>query len=127
MTYNLAALVPPCDEDMYVYRARLKRVVDGDTVILDISEGFGQWLTDERCRLAGIDTAEMHGETKLIGEEARAHLIELLPPIGETLLIRSIKDKRCKWGRYMVEIWNGDELVNLRMVQDGYAVPYNEG
>jgi hypothetical protein len=35
MTYNLAALIPPCEEDVYVYRARLKRVVDG---------GFAPWI-----------------------------------------------------------------------------------
>jgi len=35
MKYNLAALIPPCDDDVYVYRARLKRVVDG---------GFAPWI-----------------------------------------------------------------------------------
>jgi endonuclease YncB( thermonuclease family) len=119
--------LPPNEEDVYVYKARLKRVVDGDTVILDISEGFGQWLTDERCRLAGIDAAELHGETKLLGEAARDYLVQLLPPVGQFLLVRSIKDRRCKWGRYMVEIWVDDECVNQRMIDDGYAIPYEEG
>jgi endonuclease YncB( thermonuclease family) len=127
MTYNLAALIPPCEEDVYVYRARLKRVVDGDTVILDISEGFGQWLTDERCRLSGIDAAELTGPTKVLGAAAREHLAQLLPPVGETFLVRSLKDKRCKWGRYMIEIWVDGECVNLQMIRDGYAVPTRAG
>ena len=43
---------------MYEYNVRLVRVVDGDTVDVDIDLGFGIWLHKERIRLYGIDTPE---------------------------------------------------------------------
>mgnify|MGYP001626851200 CR=1 FL=1 len=43
---------------MYEYRANLVKVVDGDTVDVDIDLGFGVWLRDERVRIMGIDTPE---------------------------------------------------------------------
>ena len=43
---------------MYEYNVRLVRVVDGDTVDVDIDLGFGVWLHKERVRLYGIDTPE---------------------------------------------------------------------
>ena len=43
---------------MYEYRASILRVVDGDTVDVDIDLGFGVWLRNERVRIMGIDTPE---------------------------------------------------------------------
>ena len=43
---------------MYEYRARVIKVIDGDTVDVDIDLGFGVWLKDERVRIMGIDTPE---------------------------------------------------------------------
>ena len=43
---------------MYEYRCKLIRVIDGDTMDIDIDLGFGVWLKGERVRLYGIDTPE---------------------------------------------------------------------
>ena len=43
---------------MYEYRCKIVRVVDGDTVDVDIDLGFGVWMHKERIRLHGIDTPE---------------------------------------------------------------------
>ena len=43
---------------MYEYRAKILKVIDGDTVDVDIDLGFGVVLTDERVRMMGIDTPE---------------------------------------------------------------------
>ena len=43
---------------MYEYKCKIDRVVDGDTVDVDIDLGFGIWLRKERVRLYGIDTPE---------------------------------------------------------------------
>ena len=45
-------------EIMYEYRCKVVRVIDGDTVDVDIDLGFGVWLHKERVRLYGIDTPE---------------------------------------------------------------------
>ena len=43
---------------MYEYKCNIIKVVDGDTVDVDIDLGFGIWLKDERVRIMGIDTPE---------------------------------------------------------------------
>ena len=43
-------------EDMYEYKCKIRKVVDGDTVDVDIDLGFGVWLRKQRVRLVGIDT-----------------------------------------------------------------------
>ena len=41
---------------MFEYKCKLVKVVDGDTVDVDIDLGFGVWLQNQRIRLYGIDT-----------------------------------------------------------------------
>jgi micrococcal nuclease len=43
---------------MYEYRCKIAKVIDGDTVDVDIDLGFGMWMHKERIRLHGIDTPE---------------------------------------------------------------------
>ena len=59
---------------MYEYRCKILRVVDGDTVDVDIDLGFGVWMHKERIRLHGIDTPESRTRDKvekIFGLEAR--------------------------------------------------------
>ena len=46
-------------ENLYQYKVSVSRVVDGDTVDVDVDLGFGVWLRNERVRLAGVDTPEI--------------------------------------------------------------------
>ena len=50
---------------MYEYKAKLIKVVDGDTVDVDIDLGFGVWLRNERVRIMGIDTPESRTRDKV--------------------------------------------------------------
>ena len=62
---------------MYEYRVKIVRVVDGDTVDVDIDLGFGVWLKKQRVRLYGIDTPESRTRDlveKKFGKMAGAHL-----------------------------------------------------
>ena len=43
---------------MYEYRINVVKIIDGDTVDVDIDLGFGVWLKKQRIRLHGIDTPE---------------------------------------------------------------------
>ena len=66
---------------MYEYRCKVIKVVDGDTVDVDIDLGFGVVLTDERVRVMGIDTPESRTSDKvedIFGEAAKARVKELL-------------------------------------------------
>ena len=66
---------------MYEYRCKVLRVVDGDTVDVDIDLGFGIVLKDERVRIMGIDTPESRTRDKvekLFGLASKARLKESL-------------------------------------------------
>ena len=43
---------------MFEYICKIRKVVDGDSVYVDIDLGFGVWLRKQRVRLVGIDTPE---------------------------------------------------------------------
>ena len=69
---------------MYEYRCEIVRVVDGDTVDINIDLGFGVWLNDERVRLMGVDTPESRTSDKvekLFGYAAKA-FVEAALPVG---------------------------------------------
>jgi len=50
---------------MYEYSCTIARVVDGDTVDVDIDLGFGLWVRGERVRIHGIDTPESRTRDKI--------------------------------------------------------------
>ena len=50
---------------MYEYKCKMVRVVDGDTVDVDIDLGFGVWLRKQRIRMYGIDTPESRTSDKV--------------------------------------------------------------
>lgn len=103
---------------MYQYRADLIRVVDGDTLHLDVDLGFDIKRKDT-FRLYGLNCPEMNTAA---GEEARDWLVQKLTE--GALIITTRKDKREKYGRYLVTLWIDNENVNLQMIEAGHAVPY---
>ena len=66
---------------MYEYRCRVIKVIDGDTVDVDIDLGFDIVLRDERVRIMGIDTPESRTRDKVekkCGLASKARLKELI-------------------------------------------------
>ena len=66
---------------MYEYSVKVVKVIDGDTVDVDIDLGFGVWIHKERVRLHGIDTPESRtsdATEKVFGLKAKAFLTPLL-------------------------------------------------
>lgn len=119
---------------MYEYKAAVLDIHDGDTIRVDIDLGCD---THERMtlRLMGINAPELSTAS---GPAARDHLASLLGfPANTALVIRTVKDRREKYGRYLAYLWRADEgtfgpnsfvttvpSVNDRMVTDGFAVVY---
>lgn len=113
--------------DPYVYRAELKRVIDGDTVVLDIDLGLGIYVRDETVRLHGINAPEVRGKEKEAGIRTENRLRDLLEK-SDGLLIRTIKDKEGKYGRVLVQLWartyaGGYQNLNTLLVLEGLAEP----
>jgi micrococcal nuclease len=104
------------DLGMYEYRAELIRIVDADTIEVRIDLG----LDSERkisLRLAGIDAPERFTAA---GKMATARLAELLGT--KPFVIRTIKDRTEKYGRYLASIFVDDVNINDAMVEEGHAV-----
>ena len=81
---------------MYEYKTKVVKIVDGDTVDVDIDLGFGIWLYNERVRIMGIDTPESRTRDKvekLFGKAAGRRLKELLgkSPTLRTQVAREVK------------------------------------
>lgn len=118
---------------MYEYRVNVVRVVDGDTVDVDIDLGFGMWIKDERVRIMGIDTPESRTRDKVekkFGLASKARLKELLgkKAILKTQVSKKGEDMKGKFGRILGDFVAPDgRLVTEIMTEGGYCVPYFGG
>ncbi|MDB4257134.1 thermonuclease family protein [bacterium] len=123
---------------MYEYKAHVVKVVDGDTVDVDIDLGFGIIMKDERVRIMGIDTPESRTRDKvekLFGKAASARVKELLEEdiILKTQIARSGEDMKGKYGRilgdFIVERFEDgkQEMLTDILVAEGHAVAYFGG
>ena len=134
---NIEFLEPP-----YRYRVIVRRVIDGDTVVVDLDHGRNLWSRNVYCRLYGINTPEMTGESRDRGRIAREHLVRLidkysLGPDEEdalgipswTLIATTHKDVKGKYGRDLVILWGRREdgqpiNLNKEMFVSGNAEEY---
>lgn len=114
---------------MYEYRAKLVKVVDGDTVDVDIDLGFGIWLRNERVRIMGIDTPESRTRDKVekvFGLAAKERLKQLIEKdtILKTFAAKDGEDMKGKFGRILGDFICGDKMVTEIMIAEGHAVKY---
>ncbi len=121
---------------MYEYRVKILKVIDGDTVDVDIDLGFGVTLTDERVRIMGIDTPESRTRDKVekvFGKAAKKALQDMLgkTSILKTQINRDGEDMKGKFGRILGDFIvdrNGKSIsVVNALVEDGHAVDYYGG
>tara|TARA_Y100000287_G_C13899540_1_gene199951 strand:- start:67 stop:498 length:432 start_codon:yes stop_codon:yes gene_type:complete len=106
---------------MYEYKCEIIRVVDGDTVDVNIDLGFNTWLWKERIRLKGIDTPESRTrdpEEKKAGLYAK-DVVENFLPVGSTQILKTFKDKSGKYGRTLGDfvIFDGQEDRQRTLVE----------
>jgi micrococcal nuclease len=116
---------------MYEYRCRVNKVIDGDTVDVDIDLGFGVVLTDERVRVMGIDTPESRTRNKvekLFGLASKARLKELLSKhcVLKTEINKNGEDMKGKFGRVLGDFVATDgRMITDILIEEGYAVAYH--
>ena len=118
---------------MHEYRCTIKRVVDGDTVDIDIDLGFGIWIHNERVRLYGIDTPESRTrdlEEKKCGIYAK-QCVETFLPVDSSQTLKTYKDKVCKFGRVLGEfvVYDPEQdrqtTINEYMIRNKIGVAYS--
>ena len=111
---------------MYEYPCKIIRVIDGDTVDVDIDLGFDVWLKKQRIRLYGVDTPESRTsdkEEKKYGLKAKAFVVQHLPQ-GSKQVLRTRLDKKGKFGRILGEFVIDKTTINDLLVDQHHAVPY---
>ena len=133
----------------YVYRAKVDRVYDGDTVFLSFDLGLRVWTMRVPCRLKGVNAPEVRGANKIEGFESRDELGRLcrtrslnryndegfeVDDVPE-LMVRTMKrrtgeDKPGKYGRWLVDLigWDWEEgravSLNDMLIESGHATAY---
>ena len=118
---------------MYEYRVKIVKVIDGDTVDVDIDLGFGIILSDERVRIMGIDTPESRTRDKVekkFGLASKARLKSLLGKTGilKTQINKNGEDMKGKFGRILGDFVAEDgRMVTDILVEEGHAVAYFGG
>ena len=118
----------------YEYSGAITRVIDGDTVVMDIDLGFKIWLRDESVRLEGINAPERNEQQ---GPPATDHLVQLLANLDVPNRVTFISTwqpwkqqsqpiHRGKYGRIvgrLIGLIDGRAFdLNRAMVDDGFAV-----
>jgi len=114
---------------MYTYKCRINKVLDGDTVEIDLDLGFNTTLANQKVRLLGIDTPESrtaNKEEKPRGILSKKKLQEKLA-VGSWVKIITHKNDNNddKFGRILGEfILDDGTNVNKWLIENNYAVPY---
>ena len=121
--------------DKYIYRGKLERVVDGDTIDALIDVGFDIWIK-KRIRYSGIDTWESRTrdlEEKAKGLEAKARNKELLEKVSSKSGYFRLKSHGVgKYGRVLGGIFIEDKdgkqyNINKTLISEGHAYIYDGG
>ena len=117
---------------MHTYKCTILKVIDGDTVDVDIDLGFGVWMRKERIRILGIDTPESRTRDlaeKVYGNLAKNFVKDYLP-VGSTQTLQTEKDGTGKFGRilgkFLVYDHQTDSQMHLGdiMIREHLAVKY---
>tara|TARA_R110000803_G_scaffold32357_1_gene71367 strand:+ start:2473 stop:2892 length:420 start_codon:yes stop_codon:yes gene_type:complete len=107
----------------YVYTAEVLSVYDADTITIEIDLGF-HVKAKQKVRLFGIDAWEVRGAERPQGLIARDWMREQIPA-GSKIMIKTIKDKTGKYGRYLAIVYvktaTGYRNLNRELVTLGYA------
>jgi len=97
------------------YTCRIVRVIDGDTIVVDIDYGHDLWRLNQSLRLRGIDAAEANDpdpRLRALAKYQREWLAAKLE-VGTVYSYSSYKtkagDERDKYGRFVAhfsELWD---------------------
>ena len=109
---------------MYKYKAKLVRIIDGDTIDAMIDLGFDTWVM-KRVRLYGIDAPESRTKNldeKVQGKAAAKRLGELIASTAGDLIIES--HGVGKYGRCLGTLFIGACNINQQLLLEGHAEEY---
>jgi len=114
-------------ENLYIYKAKVVRIVDGDTLIANLDRGFKDY-SEKRLRIIGIEAQSLTDKDETLkksAKESKKFLEELLP-VGTEIFVKSLSLDL--YGRPLSHIWvdKGNGLINVgdEMISKGHAIKY---
>jgi micrococcal nuclease len=114
----------------YWYKARVVRIIDGDTLVVNLDLGLHFWRMDQHVRMLGINTPELNSSDPGTRERARTatRVLSILLPSGSPCTIQTKLDRDDKYGgRVGGWVYNvHGECINDMMIVEGHAVPFME-
>jgi endonuclease YncB( thermonuclease family) len=121
---------------MFEYAATVKRVKDGDTLVMDIDLGFFVHI-EEIVRLAHVDTPEtINFDAGGLNDPAKSYIMACVPPGAGCVVRISRKEKYGRWLAVIlfrpgvsdrVEILRDPRILNEELVDRGFAKAYEGG
>ena len=112
---------------MHEYKAKVTKIIDGDTIRCDIDLGFDIVMANQTIRLFGIDTPESRTrdkEEKFYGNISKQFLNDYCPK-GSYITLRTHLDKKGKFGRILGELIVNKVNLNEQMIEENLAVAYH--
>lgn len=109
----------------YVYPATVTRIIDGDSIEVNLDLGHHLYKKDADIRLLGINTPEVRGEEKELGKLAKARVEELIP-VGTKVVIHSAELD--SFGRMLADVWIKDQYdksISQKLIDEGYAIAWD--
>lgn len=106
------------EDQLYFYKAKVVRVIDGDTIVVDLDLGLSMWSKNLTLRFMGLNAPEITGKEKPLGLEVKKFLSEKLP-VGKDIIVNTYKDKDDKYGRLLATVFDGDINLNETMLEKG--------
>lgn len=102
------------------FPAVVRRVIDGDTLVVDIDQGRGQWWHGAKIRLVGIDCPEMNTDA---GTLARGFVCSLCP-LGSPCYVQT--HSADNFGRWLGTLWVGETKRSLQtiLVESDHAITW---
>lgn len=121
------------EESLYIYKAYVTGVYDGDTITCVVDCGFNLGIQKTKIRLYGINTPELRGDDRDMGIFVRDELRKKI--LNKHIFLKTIKDKKGKYGRFLGKIYikytdenNKDSTdylcINDWLLEKNYAVVY---
>ena len=115
----------------FEYHAKVNKVIDGDTINVDLDLGFNVVLSNQSVRLLGIDTPESRTSDKVekvFGTLSKDKVKEFIDRCeGRVILQTVLSDSEEKFGRLLGKIINPKDntVLNDWLITSHYAVAYN--
>lgn len=114
-------------DTLYQYAVKVNRVVDGDTLDVDIDLGFNVKLSGKRLRIKGVDCPERN---TIEGSNAKSFTV--LWTISQMnnnkpILVSVESHKGDKYGRILASVWSDGQDLAQQLILAGHGVPYSGG